>query len=426
MRLMFAMLAAALALTSAQAQWFEVTLPADSWPTMLCRNTQDDYVYCANWGGDNVTVINGATNTVVTTILVGEEPHAVIYNGIDNEVLCLNEASKTVSVIDGTTNLVVATESLFTHPWDGIWCRPYNKVYVLGHSPDAVVVLDGATHAIDTTIAFPADPYGVCYDDTDLRVYVSVRADSTVRAIDCVTNAVVATIPVGPAPNRLCWNPQQNKVYTATADGNDSTVSIIDCATNTVAATLVTGVYPYRLGYDPDMSRVYVCHASTNAIAVIDGTGDTVVMTIPTTDHSEGMCSAPHYGHVFCTMRNDSVLVLNSTTGDVIARVPVGGRPHEPIYNATDNRVYTADYDGATVSILRGSVSGILGDQESWTVEKRAPTVVSRARLLAALAESDLALFDASGRAIAGPGQVRPGVLFLRAGATCRKVLLLD
>ena len=73
-------LAIALVATLAGAQWLEAIVPADSQPVMLCHNTQDDYVYCANWGGDNVTVIDGATNAVVTTIAVGEEPHAIRYN----------------------------------------------------------------------------------------------------------------------------------------------------------------------------------------------------------------------------------------------------------------------------------------------------------------------------------------------------------
>lgn len=85
------MVVAALAVTAAPAQWFEVTVPADSQPVMLCHNTQDDYIYCANWGGDNVTVIDGATNAVIDTVVVGEEPHVVIYNPVNNKVFCLDE-----------------------------------------------------------------------------------------------------------------------------------------------------------------------------------------------------------------------------------------------------------------------------------------------------------------------------------------------
>jgi len=70
----------------ARAQWLVTTVPADSWPISLCHNTQNDYVYCANWGGDNVTVIGGAADSVITTVAVGEEPHAVIYNPVNNKV----------------------------------------------------------------------------------------------------------------------------------------------------------------------------------------------------------------------------------------------------------------------------------------------------------------------------------------------------
>lgn len=297
---------------------------------------------------------------------------------------------------------------------------------MLGHASHVVVVVDGATHAIDTTISFPASPYGVCYDSTDDRVYVATRADSTVRAIDCASNTIVATIPVGPSPNKLCWNSRENKVYTATSDGNDSTVSVIDCASNTVVATVSTGAYPGAVGYDPTESRVYVCNKSGRSISVVDGVTNAVVADIPTTAGPEAACAAPQYSHVFCAMGNDSVLVLDVTTNFVIARFAVGRRPSTLLYNPISSRMYSTDYNGATVSIMRGSAIGIVETPGHTAVAEPAPTVISCARLLVEMKKSNLLLFDPTGRAIDDPRHVSPGVLLLRTATTSRKVIVTE
>lgn len=403
----------------AGAQWLETTVPADSYPTMLCYNLQDNFVYSANWGGDNVTVINGATNEVDTTIAVGVEPHAILYSPLNNKVFCFNEGSRSLGVINGSTHAVEATESLYTRPWDAVRCPVNNRVYVLGHNPDVVTVVDCATYDIDTTIAFPVDPYGVCYDSTDNRVYVATRADSTVRAIDCATNAVVATIKVGPAPNKLCWNSRENKVYTATSEGLDSTVTIIDCATNTVATSLKPARYPHQVGYDPLRSRVYVTFGYTNLVAVIDGAADSVVAAVPTTGRAEGVIAVPQHGYVFVAVSNDTVLVLDGLTGSVVARVGVGRGPEELIYNSTDDRVYAADYRGATVSILRAS-GGVAETphRPSGHAEVNAPTIVRGVLSLDPTAvggQPSAALLDAAGRKVMS---LRPGANDVRALAS--------
>ena len=60
-------------------------------------------------------------------------------------------------------------------------------------------------------------------------------------------------------------------------------------------------------------------------------------------------------------------------------------------------------------------------------VEPVGATVMPAARLLAELAEHpDLLVFDASGRRLPEPADVRTGVVFLRSGATTRRVLVMD
>ncbi len=56
-------------------------------------------VYVAN--GDSVSVISGATNTVVATVTVGSAPYGVGVDARTNMVYVANRFSNTVSVISG-------------------------------------------------------------------------------------------------------------------------------------------------------------------------------------------------------------------------------------------------------------------------------------------------------------------------------------
>jgi YVTN family beta-propeller protein len=81
------------------------------------------------FGSDNVTVIDGATNQVIATIQVGDGPWALVWNSTNNKVYCANWGSDNVSVIDGATNQVIATIQVGRYPCALVWNSTNNKVY---------------------------------------------------------------------------------------------------------------------------------------------------------------------------------------------------------------------------------------------------------------------------------------------------------
>ena len=85
--------------TILSAQWLETTIPVGDYSWTLVYNSLNNKVYCANRSGDNVTVIDGATNSVITTISVGSGSRAFAWNPIQNRTYVANYWSFTVSVI---------------------------------------------------------------------------------------------------------------------------------------------------------------------------------------------------------------------------------------------------------------------------------------------------------------------------------------
>src|SRR5215470_11885649 len=81
--------------------------------------------YITNSGSNTVSVIDTATNTVVSTIPVGISPAGVAVTPDGSNVYVTNFTSNTVSVIDTATNTVVSTIPVGSAPDAfGIFIRP--------------------------------------------------------------------------------------------------------------------------------------------------------------------------------------------------------------------------------------------------------------------------------------------------------------
>jgi len=78
------LLAVCCCLSAASGQWLETTTTVGSGPWDLVYNPTDNKVYCAHIEGSNVTVIDGAADTVITTITVGAYPRAPVWNPVQN------------------------------------------------------------------------------------------------------------------------------------------------------------------------------------------------------------------------------------------------------------------------------------------------------------------------------------------------------
>ena len=71
-------------------------------------NPNTNRVYVTNYDNGTVTVLDGATNSVITTVPTGNRPNDVGVNPNTNRIYVPNNASGNVTVIDGATNTVIA------------------------------------------------------------------------------------------------------------------------------------------------------------------------------------------------------------------------------------------------------------------------------------------------------------------------------
>jgi len=92
---------------------------------------------------DNVTIIDGKTNSVISTIEVGNAPYALCYNSINNKVYCANNGPPdyTVTVIDGENDNVIKTIPVGYGPRSFAWDPVQNQIYVANSGSSNVSVI---------------------------------------------------------------------------------------------------------------------------------------------------------------------------------------------------------------------------------------------------------------------------------------------
>jgi len=167
----------------------------------------------------------------------------------------------TVSVIDTATDTVLTTIPVdfqeFTHPYAAAVTPDGTKVYVTEYSFSSnrlVSVIDTATDTVVAAIPISGPRNAFAAVTPDSRwVYVTHEPNS-VSVVDTATNTVLTTISVGTHPHGVAVTPDGSKVYVVNNEPFNvvGSVSVIDTATNTVLGS------PIRVGAFPDAFGLFI------------------------------------------------------------------------------------------------------------------------------------------------------------------------
>jgi YVTN family beta-propeller protein len=311
---------------------------------------------------------------------------AIAADGV--RVFVTNEASGDLSVIDGATQSVIATVPLGKRP-RGIKISPDGRsIFVaLSGSPsappgverdslppadraaDGIGEVDVATLQLRRIIQAGIDPEQLEINGDGTRLYVANEETAQVSVVNVAAGRVVATVNVGDEPEGVTLRPDGKVLYvTSEADGS---VFAIDTATNTVLKEIGVGHRPRSVAFLPDGSRAFVTLENDAAIAVIDGFTHTFFQLIDLGDNEStptrpmGLAVHPDGSQVYATTGSfGSLFMIDPIRGIAAAALPVGARPWGVGVTADGRFVYTANGPSNDVALV---------DVRSRQVVKRIP-----------------------------------------------------
>ena len=294
--------------------------PDGSQPVALAVNSSTSRIYVANAGSDNVSVIDGASNTVIATIPVGSAPRGIAVDAGANRVYVASSGSNEVTVIDGESNEVVVTHPAGKEPW------------------------------------------GIAVDPNTGRVFVSNRGSGTVSVIDGRHNLRIATVAVGDLPTAVAVNPDTGRVYVASSGSGD--LGVIDGRSNLLLATLPlagdSSVEAWDVAVDSSSNRVYVATSAAEAsdadggtVLVIDGSNNSLIDSVAVPSSVEALAVDSASGRIYVgSSSDDRMWVIDARTSVVTSAVGLDAGLSAVDVDSASGRVYVAHADSSSLSTV--------------------------------------------------------------------------
>jgi gliding motility-associated-like protein len=273
--------------------------------------------------GTGVSVINAATNSVISTIHTGQSTGGVCASPDGGTIYVTNLGLNTVSVISTASNSVTATINVPSGPM-GITVSPDgSKIYVANENAGSVSVINAATNTVIATIPVGSYPYGIAVSPGGSEVYVTNSNSQSVSVINTATNMVTATITVGKNPIGVTVSPDGSRVYIV--NENSNSVTVINAANNAIITTISVGSFPECAAISPNGSRLYVTNSGDNSVTIINATSDAVIGTIAVGTLPFGICFNGDGSLLYvANLGTNNVSVINTTTNTVTATIAVG------------------------------------------------------------------------------------------------------
>ncbi len=206
-----------------------------------------------------------------------------------------------------------------------------------------MAVTDGTTDSIIAEVPFD-EPWSFCGNSKAGKVYCHSDQTGELAIIDGPSHALVKTIQIGGGRHVLCCDYKDNKTYCA-----QETMKVIDGTTNAVDTSWFMPAD--AMGYSERNDKLYV--GGRLGLSVLDAATDRGIANFSQYDGTTIIYYNTGDNCVYC-VRNDLVVVIDGTSNEILRTYTVGYGSHALACNTKQNRIYVANQDGYSISVIRG------------------------------------------------------------------------
>lgn len=175
-----------------------------SMPAEVTVSADGRYLFVANGGSDDVSVIDLSSRDVVKTIAVGDNPVGA-WPGADNVMYVDNESGETISAIDVATLAVTRTFELGFMPGMATLSPAKDELWVTDAEGGSVTFwsLDDGTKTGEVPTG--AGAHAVVFAPDGARAFVTNQQDDSLSVVDVAARSVIKTLPIDGQPNGLVF-----------------------------------------------------------------------------------------------------------------------------------------------------------------------------------------------------------------------------
>ncbi len=285
------------------------------------RGRQRAILYVTNSGGNDVTLVDVATNKTIGSIETGDTPHGL-------------EAAT-----DGT------------------------RVYVSGETDNDVVAIDTAASTILWKAPVSGRPNHIALSADGRYVYVPIRSSDHADVVDTRTHEKVKSIPVGRSPHNAYRSP--NGKWTYVTSMGDEKVTIIDGATQSALGSIPVGGEPRPAAITSDNQRMYVALTGLHGFVIADIAQRKVIdkVELPPADVQDvstygytpthGIALRPDNTQFWITnVFGNAVEGFSEPAHKLLGAVPVGLAPNWMTFGLDGKYLYVSNAGSNDVSVI--------------------------------------------------------------------------
>src|SRR5690348_1984169 len=289
------------------------------------------YAFVSNEAGDNVSVINVRTDSVVATLEAGQRPRGI---------KLLPDGKMLVVAVSGSPRAGPGVDESKLPPAD--------------RSKDGLALVDLATRQV-RRLPGGVDPENFDISSDGKTIYVANEDASAASVVDVPSGTVKTTIKIGGQPEGVTVRPAADEVWVTSEEGGK--LYVVDTKGDTVSHVIPVGKRPRSVVFTHDGKRAYAPAEVGGTVTVIDATTYRPIATVTVPGKGPkpmGSVIAPDDSKVYIsTGRGGTVAILDTKTNRFIGGVEVGSRPWGMALSADGKQLWTADGPpGNDVSVI--------------------------------------------------------------------------
>lgn len=293
-------------------------------------------VYVVNEGDNTVSVINGVTKSVIATIPVGRWPHHIAIDPAGKYGYVTNGESNSVTVLDTATNRVISSiEGVGRDPQQIVIHPMGNFAYVPGYDTANLHVIDLAGKSVIATIPVGENPQSIAISPDGTRVYLINLHSPQAMVIDTATNQVIAKFTTGEGACGIAISPDSQRLYLGghgkgmwMGKGEmNRDVRIIDAKTFAPLLQIRCGIMPIAIKFSRDGKKAYVVSHGSGELHIID-TATHKATSVKVGSDCRDVADSKDGKWAYVSNRgNNTVSVVDVTKRKVVATIQVGKSP---------------------------------------------------------------------------------------------------
>jgi YVTN family beta-propeller protein len=296
-------------------------------------------LYVTNSAGDDVTVIDVATNKVLTTIQVGPHPHGIAVPAAQNFILVTIEGKEPGELvwIDPRTDKITHRMEVGPEP-NQLAVTPDGKIAYVPCKDGYWDVVDVAGRKIIKRIFTGGRPHNtLCSPDGKHMYLAPMGAPKRVTITDAASHDIVGELPFSDSVRPIALTADEKRFF-ANVDGLVG-IEVADVGQrkkiHRIPAELPEAQKKkasrsHGLGIRPDQREIWECDVEHHDVHVYDIRGDKPkqIATIPIGTQIYWLTFTPNGKTCYVAARgSNAVASVDTETKKVTTRIPAGKEP---------------------------------------------------------------------------------------------------